>query len=154
MSTHEDKITAVTAFLINRAQLRRVTNHEELQRVTGQLLFNGGRRETPMPLSREGIVNILKEVDEVSVKDKGVMLSALAVHFWDDGITPRFYEQAIQHGLLPLEADDVERRHFHANQLSKIFDAYPAPTTAPNDLSELFPQPEDSDDEADADAEF
>ena len=135
--TFSDKLTAVNAFLINRAQLRRVTNHEELQRVTGKLLFNGGRRYTSKPVSRDSIIEVLKAVDQLSMVSKNIMLSALVEHFFDNGITPRFFDQAVERGLLDPDASAEERQAFHAAQLTKIYAAYPA-TETPDDLSELF----------------
>lgn len=152
MSTQHDKVTALHAFLLNRIALRRVTNHEELQRVIGQLLFNAGRRSNPFPVSREKVIDALKVVDEQSVKDKGVLLSALVVHFMDDGITPRFYESAVLNGLLSVDASDAQRKAFHAEMLAKVYDAY-ANVTVPADLSEMFPS-DPSDDEADEQADL
>ena len=57
MSTFNDKVIATNAFLLNRIALRRVTNHEELQRVIGQMLFINGRRSNPFPISREKIID-------------------------------------------------------------------------------------------------
>lgn len=152
MSTQHDKVTALHAFLLNRIALRRVTNHEELQRVIGQMLFINGRRSNPFPISREKIIDALKAVDEQSVKEHGVLLSALVVHFWDDGITHRFYESAILNGLLPADADEDERTAFHAAHLAKVYDTY-ANIVVPSDLSALFTnESEDEDEEADLDA--
>ena len=39
MSSFNDKVIATQAFLLNRIGLRRVTSHEELQRVIGQMLY-------------------------------------------------------------------------------------------------------------------
>ena len=55
MSSFNDKVIATQAFLLNRIGLRRVTNHEELQRVIGQMLFANGRRSNPFPLSRDRV---------------------------------------------------------------------------------------------------
>ena len=152
MSTFNDKVIATNAFLLNRIALRRVTNHEELQRVIGQLLFNAGRRSNPFPVSREKIIDALKAVDEQSVKDKGVLLSALVVHFMDDGITPRFYESAVLNGLLPVDASDEDRAKFHREHLGKVYGTYGL-LTVPSDLSALFTnEDEDADEEADLDA--
>ena len=152
MSTFNDKVIATQAFLLNRIALRRVTNHEELQRVIGQMLFINGRRSNPFPISREKIIDALKAVDEQSVKEHGVLLSALVVHFWDDGITHRFYESAILNGLLPADADEDERTAFHAAHLAKVYDTY-ANIVVPSDLSALFTnESEDEDEEADLDA--
>lgn len=152
MSTFNDKVIATNAFLLNRIALRRVTNHEELQRVVGMMLFANERRSNPFPISREKIVEALKAVDEQSVKEHGVLLSALVVHFWDDGITHRFYESAILNGLLPADADEDERTAFHAAHLAKVYDTY-ANIVVPSDLSALFTnESEDEDEEADLDA--
>ena len=151
MSTFNDKVIATNAFLLNRIALRRVTNHEELQRVIGQMLFINGRRSNPCPISRETIIDALKAVDEQSVKEHGVLLSALVVHFWDDGITHRFYESAVLNGLLPVDASDAERKAFHAEMLAKVYDAY-ANVTVPADLSEMFPSDDEADEQADLDA--
>lgn len=151
MSTFNDKVIATQAFLLNRIALRRVTNHEELQRVIGQMLFINGRRSNPFPISREKIIDALKAVDEQSVKEHGVLLSALVVHFWDDGITHRFYESAVLNGLLPVDASDAERKAFHAEMLAKVYDAY-ANVTVPADLSEMFPSDDEADEQADLDA--
>ena len=87
----------------------------------------------------------------VGVKDKGVLLSALVVHFMDDGITPRFYESAVLNGLLSVDASDAERKAFHAEMLAKVYDAY-ANVTVPADLSEMFPSDDEADEQADLDA--
>ena len=149
MSTFNDKVIATQAFLLNRIALRRVTNHEELQRVVGMMLFANERRSNPFPISREKIVEALKAVDNLSIKEHGVLLSALVVHFWDDGITPRFYESAVLNGLLSVDASDAERKAFHAEMLAKVYDAY-ANVTVPADLSEMFPADDDADEQADA----
>ena len=151
MSTFNDKVIATNAFLLNRIALRRVTNHEELQRVVGMMLFANERRSNPFPISREKIVEALKAVDEQSVKEHGVLLSALVVHFMDDGITPRFYESAVLNGLLSVDASDAERKAFHAEMLAKVYDAY-ANVTVPADLSEMFPADDEADEQADLDA--
>ena len=149
MSLTEDTTTAVHAFLVNRAGLRRFTNHEEIQKVVGQLLFKAGRIPLPFPLSREGVIEALKRVDDISVPLANVQLSALVVHFWDDGITQRFFDSAIERGL--VKADDIEdaaaRKQFHENQVAKIFGGYPI-VDVPNDLSELFPAPENDEEDA------
>jgi hypothetical protein len=81
-----------------------------------------------------------------------VLLSALVVHFWDDGITHRFYESAVLNGLLPADADEDERTAFHAAHLAKVYDTY-ANIVVPSDLSALFTnESEDEDEEADLDA--
>jgi len=115
MSSFNDKVIATQAFLLNRIGLRRVTNHEELQRVIGQMLFANGRRSNPFPLSREKAIDALAAVDDLSFKEHGVLLSALVVHFWDDGITHRFYEKAILNGLLSPDADEDERQAFETD---------------------------------------
>lgn len=150
MSTFNDKVIATNAFLLNRIGLRRVTNHEELQRVIGQMLYLNGRRSTPFPLDREKVIDVLRAVDENSIKEHGVLLSALVTHFWDDGITHRFYEAAILNGLLDPEADEADRKAFHAEHLTKVYDTYGA-LVVPSDLSALFTN-EDEDDEVDLDA--
>ena len=67
MSTFNDKVIATNAFLLNRIGLRRVTNHEELQRVVGQMLFLNGRRSNPFPVDREKIIDALAAVDDLSI---------------------------------------------------------------------------------------
>lgn len=152
MSTFNDKVIATQAFLLNRIALRRVTNHEELQRVVGMMLFANERRSNPFPVSREKIIEALAAVDNNSFKEHGVLLSALVTHFWDDGITHRFYEAAILNGLLNPEADEDERKAFHAEHLDKLYSVY-GTLAVPSDLSALFPSAsEDEDDEVDLDA--
>lgn len=151
MSTFNDKVIATNAFLLNRIGLRRVTNHEELQRVVGQMLFLNGRRSNPFPVDREKIIDALAAVDDLSIKEHGVLLSALVVHFWDDGITHRFYESAILNGLLSADADEDERTAFHAAHLAKVYDTYGA-ILVPSDLSALFTNEDEADEVADLDA--
>ena len=151
MSTFNDKVIATNAFLLNRIALRRVTNHEELQRVIGQMLFINGRRSNPFPISREKIIEAFAAVDDLSIKEHGVLLSALVVHFWDDGITHRFYEKAILNGLLSPDADEDERRLFHREHLGKVYGTYGL-LAVPNDLSALFPSEDEADEAADLDA--
>ena len=143
MSTFTDKKDAITAFLVNRAQLTRVTNHEEIQRVTGTLLFNGGRRSIPTPVSRDKVVEVIKAIDAESAASQSILLSVLIPHFWDAGITPRFYQTAIELGLLDADASTDERETFRSEMLAKVYLTYA--TQTPDDLSTLFPQPEYTD---------
>ena len=154
MTLTEDTTTAVHAFLVNRAGLNRVTNHEEIQKVAGQLLFGSGRIPLPF-LSREDVIEALKRVDDISVALANVQLSALVVHFWDDGITQRFFDSAVERGL--VKADDIEdaaaRKQFHQKQIAKIFGGLDV-VDVPNDLSELFPAPENDEEDAEVGGPF
>lgn len=121
MSSFADRVAVARAFLINRASLGRASNYRELIRVIGT--HTGGRRRH---VNRDKVAEILRAVDDASLADKGILLSALVVHFWDNEAGHRFFDQVAERELLLAEPDDQDaRKIFHAEQVVKCFEAYP-----------------------------
>lgn len=151
MSSFEDKVSAVTDFLRNRASLQRLTSHEEVGNVAGKLLRARQQRHIDTPVIREKIIEVLAEVDRKSFKKQGFLLSALVTHFFDNNVGHRFYERAIATGLLSTYADEEARRVFHRNHVKKIYAHYegmaamPLSVEVPDNISELDDVSEDSD---------
>lgn len=133
MSTFEAKVDEAYDFLTNRASLGRVTNYEELGRVLGRKLMENGKRRIDTPVRREKLPKVLRAVDDRSLSDKGVLLSAAVVHFWDNDAGHRFFEAAEARGLY----DGTPRRDFHQAQLANTFAAYGGGASVPDDISEL-----------------
>jgi hypothetical protein len=133
MSTFESKVDATYDFLVNRASLRRVTNHEEIGRVIGKTLMEKQQRRIDSPVRREKVIAALRAVDDRSLSEKGVMLSALVTHFWDNGVGSRFFDSATQRGVYE---GNVDRKSFHESQVKKAFSAYGG-EEVPDDISEL-----------------
>ena len=124
MSSQENKVAALRDFLVNRAALSRMTNFQEAGRVMGTLLYARDQRHTDRPVRREAIVAALRDVDRLSLDEKGVLLSALVVHFWDNEVGHRFHEMAVDAGVADSDTDPGYRKGFHAAQVVKAFAAY------------------------------
>lgn len=133
MSTFEAKVDQAYKFLVNRASLGRVTNYEELGRVLGQKLMESAQRRIDTPVRREKLPKVLRAVDDRSLSEKGVLLSALVVHFWDNDAGHRFFEAAGARGLY----DGSPGREFHKAQLANTIAAYGGAVSVPDDASEL-----------------
>lgn len=123
MSTFEDKVSATYDFLVNRAsQGARLTTHQEVGTVIGKLLNERRQRRIDTPVRRDKIVSVLRAVDDRSVAENGVMLSALVTHFWDAQPGHRFIESATSRGLYSGGSKEA----FHQAQLSQITEAFPS----------------------------
>jgi hypothetical protein len=83
-SKFEDKVTAVTDFLANRASQGRLSNHREVQTAVSEILAKRGQRDKSTDLDRRSIQRVLTEVDKHSWESAGVLLSSLVPHFWDN----------------------------------------------------------------------
>lgn len=125
MSTFENKVEVVTDFLRNRASLNRLTDYQEVGRVAAELMYRRGQRRHAQPVRREKIAEVLRQVDKNSLEEKGVLLSSLVVHFWDNEVGHRFHDQAVDLGVADSDTDPGYRKGFHQSQLQKAFDAYP-----------------------------
>ena len=150
MSTFENKVEVVTDFLRNRASLNRLTDYQEVGRVAGELLHRRGQRRISTPVDRAKIAEVLRTVDKNSLADKGMLLSALVVHFWDNEVGHRFHDSAYKLGVADSDTDPGYRRGFHASQVEKAFAAYPefVPVdldAVPDDVEELDEDYEDAD---------
>lgn len=121
MSKFEHKVAATREFLQNRASLNRLTSHREVGIVIGELLANRHQRRIATPVSREKVIKVLRAIDDESVAQDGIMLSALVVHFWDNEPGHRFYESAMARGLL---SGNANFKAFHQEQLAKIATRY------------------------------
>ena len=99
MSSFEDKVTATRDFLANRASLQRVTNHEEIGRVIGKLLYARHQRRIDTPVRRDKVIKVLRALDSQTLEKGGFMASALVTHFWDNEVSHRFYEDAEGRGV-------------------------------------------------------
>lgn len=83
-SKFEDKVTAVTDFLANRASQGRLSNHREVQTAVSEILAKRGQRDKGTDLDRRSIQRVLTEVDKHSWANAEVLLSSLVPHFWDN----------------------------------------------------------------------
>lgn len=120
MSTFEAKVEVTRDFLKRRAEIGRTTTFQELGAVVGQRLYELGQRSIAIPVRREKIADVLKAIDDESLAKDGVMLSVLVVHLLDNGIGHRFYEWAVERGLLDEDATEEMREEFHSQQFFKV----------------------------------
>lgn len=102
--SHEENVEVITLFLRQRASLRRVTNHQEVQRVAGEQLHLNGRRGRPRMLERE---EVIAAFDTIAGTEEGLALTTLVVHFWDNDPPSRFPVRADALGHTFDSPDDV-----------------------------------------------
>lgn len=135
MSTHEHKVKAVYDFLRTRAALGRVTTHEEVGVVIGRTLAERKQRRIDRPVRREKVQDALRAVDEQSFEEKGVLLSALVAHFWDDNASRKFIQRASEKGLY---LGNVDPDSWGASHRDAVYAAYPeVDEVIPDDASEI-----------------
>lgn len=132
MSTFEAKVDATYDFLVNRAKLGRVTNHEEIGRVIGKTLMEKNQRRIDRPVRREKVIDALRAVDDRSYSENGVLLSALVTHFWDNGVGRRFFDAAAKRGIWDGSQKAAD---FHKAQLEQVYAAYG--DTVPDTIEEI-----------------
>lgn len=141
MSTFEAKVAVVTDFLVNRASLARVTNLKELGEVAGALLHDRQLRHVSTPVRRDKLKDVLRAVDAKSYADKGVLLSAVVVHFWDNAPGSTFFTSAAQQGVNTYNEGPAVAAA-HKDKAFKVYGAdgavdVNANFTAPDDAHEL-----------------
>jgi hypothetical protein len=112
-----------TAFLIERAKLRKVTSYTELNatlvRRTGLRSFDFNRQD-----ERAAMGYLLGLVVEGNYPETNLMLSAL-VHYLDSNDAgPGFYALAQDYGLLPRRASADAKWTFWLQQVSALHDYY------------------------------
>ena len=123
-----DELTrAGIEFLIERAQLHKVTSYTELNTVlsrrTGQQPFDFNEAA-----ERAAMGYLLgRIVDATWDAERKLMLSAL-VHYLDQNDAgPGFYALAADKGLLPRTASRDVRFEFWINQMNKLFELHAGP---------------------------
>jgi hypothetical protein len=114
---------SATAFLIERAKLRKVTSYTELNatlvRRTGLRGFDFDRQD-----ERSAMGHLLGLVVQDNYPETRLMLSAL-VHYLDSNDAgPGFYALAQEYELLPRGASKATKETFWVGQVSAIHDFY------------------------------
>lgn len=114
---------SATAFLIERARLRKVTSYTELNATlmhrTGLRGFDFDRQD-----ERAAMGHLLGLVVEDNYPETHLMLSAL-VHYLDSNDAgPGFYALAQELGLLPRHASADTKWEFWLGQVSAVHDFY------------------------------
>lgn len=116
MSTPEQKVEVITKFLHNRANLKRVTSYQEVQRVAGEQLYMNRVRWTARPIGREQVATALAEIAKTDLP-----LVSIVVHFWDDEPGHQFTQFAADAGhTFDSRADLLV---FHKAQVEAAFAA-------------------------------
>ncbi len=120
----EELTHAGSAFLVERARLRKVTSYTELNTVlanrTGQPPFDFSQ-----PDGRAAMGRLLgRIVDEAWDPDKKVMLSALVLYLGENDAGPGFYALAADKGLIARNASSATKFDFWATQVRKVHEAY------------------------------
>ncbi len=114
---------SATAFLVERARLRKVTSYTELTatlvRRTGLRGFDFDRAD-----ERAAMGHLLGLVVQDNYPETGLMLSAL-VHYLDSNDAgPGFYALAQEYGLLPRRASAEAKWTFWVGQVKAIHNFY------------------------------
>lgn len=110
-------------FLIERAQLRKVTSYTELntvlERRTGLRRFDFERAD-----ERAAMGHLLGLIVEREQPTTGLMISALVNYLDANDAGPGFYKLAVELGLLKPGASAQAREEFWIKQVSALYDLY------------------------------
>lgn len=113
-------VEAGTAFLRERAALRRTTSYSEmnsaLARRTGLREFDFSQQ-----LERAGMGHLLGQIVERTYSSTGAMLSSLVIYLDANDAGPGFYTLAEEMGLLPKGSNRAGREQFWVGEVTKVF---------------------------------
>lgn len=142
MFTLGQKIEVIAEFLVNRAQLQRVTNFQEIGRVAGEkLLEKGYRNYSSEPVSRSDVALALSVIAQNSHSENAILLPALVEKFWTAEPTHEFALWASNAGLMQGSLESCEDgpvrdqiKALQPQEKIRVFEFY---ATVPSDLSAL-----------------
>ncbi|MCP9986556.1 hypothetical protein LUX01_07460 [Streptomyces sudanensis] len=108
-------------FLVERAQLRKVTTYTEMNSVlarrTGLPGFDFGQAD-----ERAAMGHLLGLVVERDYPESGLMISALVHYLGANDAGPGFYRLAQQLGLLPKNSSATARLEFWIGQINSLYE--------------------------------
>ena len=99
-----------------RASKKQLINYGELYPEIGL--------STESPEDRKTGADVLGEVNIISLKEKGVMVSALVVLGGQHYPAPGFFEFAVEQGKMNSGVNDFQRLDFWVQEVKKVFEAY------------------------------